>query len=203
MKVGVKAAVTLQEFPGQKFIGTIARTADAIDPATRTLNTEVDVPNKDGKLLPGSFGQVHFATGNFGSKNHDSGERDAVPRRGAAGLPSWTKTAKCTLRPINIGRDFGATLEILGGIDASDQIIINPSDSLEEGQKVRVAKPKPGRRALVKHFPAAGSRKNRSRTRHVGSSLPWRVSCRICTVGCTVGPGYKRPSRASSRHVEG
>jgi RND family efflux transporter MFP subunit len=53
MKVGVKAQVTLQEFPGQKFIGTVVRTADAIDPATRTLNTEVDVPNKDGKLLPG------------------------------------------------------------------------------------------------------------------------------------------------------
>jgi membrane fusion protein, multidrug efflux system len=63
MKVGVKAEVTLQEFPGQKFTGTIVRTADAIDPGTRTLNTEVDVPNKDSKLLPGSFGQVHFATG--------------------------------------------------------------------------------------------------------------------------------------------
>jgi len=63
MKTGMKATVTLQEFPGQKFMGTVARTADAIDPATRTLNTEVDVPNKDGKLLPGSFGQVHFATG--------------------------------------------------------------------------------------------------------------------------------------------
>src|SRR5580658_5072924 len=63
MKVGTKAVVTLQELPGQKFIGTVVRTADAIDPATRTLNTEVDVPNRDGKLLPGSFGQVHFATG--------------------------------------------------------------------------------------------------------------------------------------------
>ena len=66
MKVGMKAAVTLQEFPGQKFTGTVVRTADAIDMATRTLNTEVDVPNKDGKLLPGSFGQVHFAVGQSG-----------------------------------------------------------------------------------------------------------------------------------------
>src|ERR1700682_940679 len=63
MKTGMKATGTLLEFAGQKFMGTVARTADAIDPATRTLNTEVDVPNKDGKLLPGSFGQVHFATG--------------------------------------------------------------------------------------------------------------------------------------------
>lgn len=64
MKVGVKAVVTLQEFPGQKFLGTVVRTADSIDMATRTLNTEVDVPNNGGKLLPGSFGQVHFAMGN-------------------------------------------------------------------------------------------------------------------------------------------
>jgi hypothetical protein len=54
------------------------------------------------------------------------------------------KDSKVHLRPINIGRDFGATLEILGGIDVSDQIVINPSDSLEDGQQVRVAKPNSG-----------------------------------------------------------
>ena len=143
MKVGVKAAVTLQEFPGQKFVGTIARTADAIDPATRTLNTEVDVPNKDGKLLPGSFGQVHFATGT-------SVPRITIPvnamlfRAEGARVAVVDKDGKVTLRPITIGRDFGATLEILGGLDANDQVIINPSDSLEEGQKVHVAQPKAG-----------------------------------------------------------
>ena len=63
IKIGGKATVTLQEFPGQKFAGVVVRTADAIDPATRTLLTEVDVPNKDGSLLPGSFGEVHFAIG--------------------------------------------------------------------------------------------------------------------------------------------
>ncbi len=60
IKVGMNAVVTLQEFPGQKFTGTVARTADAIDTTSRTLLTEVDVPNHDGKLLPGSFGEVHF-----------------------------------------------------------------------------------------------------------------------------------------------
>jgi RND family efflux transporter MFP subunit len=143
MKVGVKAVVTLQEFPGQKFLGTIARTADAIDPGTRTLNTEVDVPNKDGKLLPGSFGQVHFATGT-------SVQRITIPvnamlfRAEGAQVAVVDKDSKVHLRPINIGRDFGATLEILGGIDVSDQIVINPSDSLEDGQQVRVAKPNSG-----------------------------------------------------------
>ena len=143
MKVGMKANVTLQEFPGQKFLGTVARTADAIDPATRTLNTEVDVPNKDGKLLPGSFGQVHFATGT-------SVPRITIPvnamlfRAEGPQVAVVDKDNKVHLRPISIGRDFGATLEILGGLDVSDRIVINPSDSLEEGQQVHVAKPSAG-----------------------------------------------------------
>jgi RND family efflux transporter MFP subunit len=143
IKVGMKANVTLQEFPGQKFLGTVARTADAIDPATRTLNTEVDVPNKDGKLLPGSFGQVHFATGT-------SVPRITIPvnamlfRAEGPRVAVVDKDSTVHLRPISIGRDFGATLEILGGLEVSDQIIINPSDSLDEGQKVRVAKASAG-----------------------------------------------------------
>ena len=143
IKVGMKANVTLQEYPGQKFVGTVVRTAEAIDLATRTLNTEVDVPNKDGKLLPGSFGQVHFATGT-------SVPRITIPvnamlfRAEGPQVAVVDKDSKVHLRPISIGRDFGATLEILGGLDVSDQIIINPSDSLEEGQKVHVAKPNAG-----------------------------------------------------------
>ena len=110
---------------------------------TRTLNTEVDVPNKDGKLLPGSFGQVHFATGT-------SVPRITIPvnamlfRAEGAQVAVVDKDGKVHLRPISIGRDFGATLEILGGIEVSDQIVINPSDSLEEGQQVHVAKANAG-----------------------------------------------------------
>src|SRR5713101_221573 len=143
IKVGMKANVTLQEFPGQKFTGTVARTADAIDHATRTLNTEVDVPNKDGKLLPGSFGQVHFGTGT-------SVPRITIPvnamlfRAEGPRVAVVDKDNMVHLRPISIGRDFGATLEILGGLDVSDRIIINPADSLEEGQQVHVAKPNAG-----------------------------------------------------------
>jgi RND family efflux transporter, MFP subunit len=143
MKVGTKADITLQELPKQKFAGTIARTADAIDPATRTLNTEVDVPNKDGKLLPGSFGQVHFATGT-------AVPRITIPvnamlfRAEGPQVAVVDSDSKVQLRSITIGQDFGARLEILGGIDVNDQIVINPSDSLESGQKVNVAKPSQG-----------------------------------------------------------
>src|SRR5580658_3790697 len=138
IKSGLKADVTLQEFPGQKFVGTVVRTAESIDPATRTLNTEVDVPNKDNKLLPGSLGQVHFAAGT-------SVPRITIPvnamlfRAQGPQVAVVDNDSKVHLRSITIGRDYGATLEILGGIEATDRIIINPSDSLEEGQQVHVA----------------------------------------------------------------
>ncbi|MFZ3265606.1 MAG: efflux RND transporter periplasmic adaptor subunit [Terriglobales bacterium] len=140
MKVGVKADVTLQEFPGQKFKGTVARTADAIDMSTRTLNTEVDVPNRDGKLLPGSFGEVHFAVGN-------TVERITIPTNAMLFRAEGAQVAvvgnddKVQLRSIVIGRDFGTTIEIVGGLEPSERIIINPSDSLESGQQVHVAPP--------------------------------------------------------------
>lgn len=140
IKVGAKTTITLQEFPGQKFLATVARTAEAIDPATRTLLTEVDVPNKDGRLLPGSFGEVHFAVGSGVNKVTIPVNamlfRAEGPRVAVIG-----PDGKVELRPINIGRDYGTTLEILGGVSPTDQIVINPADSLEEGQQVNVVQP--------------------------------------------------------------
>ena len=132
------AYVTLAELPGQKFSGTVARTADAIDPATRTLLTEVDVPNKDGRLLRGSFGEVHFSPKINAQKVTVPVNamlfRQEGPRLAVVGADN-----KVQLRPITIGRDYGAMLEILGGVSLEDRVIINPADSLEEGQKVNVA----------------------------------------------------------------
>ncbi len=141
IKVGATTTVTLQEFPGQKFFGKVVRTAEAIDTATRTLLTEVDVPNKDGRLLPGSFGEVHFAVGSGVNKVTIPVNamlfRAEGPRVAVVGPGS-----KVQLRPINIGRDYGTTLEILGGVSPTDQIVINPADSLEDGQQVSVAQQK-------------------------------------------------------------
>jgi membrane fusion protein, multidrug efflux system len=137
MRVGMPAYVTLAELPGQKFSGTVARTADAIDPATRTLLTEVDVPNKDGRLLRGSFGEVHFSPKINAQKVTVPVNamlfRQEGPRLAVVGVDN-----KVQLRPIIIGRDYGATLEILGGVSLEDRVIINPADSLEDGQKVNV-----------------------------------------------------------------
>jgi len=137
IKNGMSAYITLQELSGQKFGGTVARTAEAIDPATRTLLTEVDVPNKDGRLLRGSFGEVHF-------KPKINTAKITVPvnamlfRQEGARLAVVGADNKVQLRPISIGRDYGTTLEILGGVGLEDRIIINPSDSLEDGQTVNV-----------------------------------------------------------------
>jgi multidrug efflux system membrane fusion protein len=138
IKNGMPAYITLQEIPGQKFRGTVARTADAIDPTTRTLLTEVDVPNKDGRLLRGSFGEVHFSA-------KSNAKKVTVPvnamlfRQEGAQLAVVGADNKVQLRPITIGRDYGTTLEILGGVSLEDRIIINPADSLENGQRVNVA----------------------------------------------------------------
>jgi RND family efflux transporter MFP subunit len=142
IKVGARTAITLQEFPGQKFSATVARTAQSIDPSTRTLLTEVDVPNKGGRLLPGSFGEVHFAVGSNVNKVTVPVNamlfRSEGPQVAVVGPDS-----KIQLRHISIGRDYGTTLEILGGVAPTEQIVINPADSLEEGQQVNVAQPPP------------------------------------------------------------
>jgi RND family efflux transporter MFP subunit len=151
IRVGAQTVITLQEFPGQKFTGKIARTAEAIDPSTRTLLTEVDVPNKDGHLLPGSFGEVHFAVGTNVNKVTVPVNamlfRSEGPQVAVVGSDN-----KVQLRRISIGRDYGTILEILGGVASGDRVIINPPDSLEDGQQVNVAQPalnqqKPGQPA--------------------------------------------------------
>lgn len=138
IKIGSAAFATLEELPGQKFAGKIARTADAIDPNSRTLLTEVDIPNKDGHLLPGSFGQVHFAV-------KSEVRRFVIPVNAMLFRAQGPQVAvvgddgKAHLRSIAIGQDYGASLEVLTGVDAGDRIINNPPDSLEEGQPVNVA----------------------------------------------------------------
>jgi membrane fusion protein, multidrug efflux system len=142
MKVGTHAYIELQEMPGQKFVGTIARTADAIDPATRTLLVEVDIPNNDGKLLPGAYAQVHI-------HSVTAAQKITVPvnamlfRQEGAQVAVVGSDQIVHLRPISIGRDFGTSLEVLEGIQPDEQIIINPSDSLQDGQKVNIASNNP------------------------------------------------------------
>ena len=134
---GLGVYLELTQFPGQKFQGTVARTAEAIDLGSRTLLTEVDVPNHNGALLPGGYAAAHLQV-------KVTGMRLAVPVNAllfrSEGLRAVVVDTnhKTHLRPLTIGRDYGTTLEVLQGLDASDWIVLNPADSLEEGQEVHV-----------------------------------------------------------------
>jgi RND family efflux transporter MFP subunit len=134
---GLGAYLEVTQHPGQKIEGKVARTAEAIDLATRTLNTEVDVPNRDGALLPGGYAQVHLEV-------KVTASRLQVPVNAllfrSEGLRAVVVDAnhKIHLRQITVGRDYGTSLEVLQGLDSKEWIVLNPEDSLEEGQEVRV-----------------------------------------------------------------
>ena len=139
MHVGATATVTLDEFPGEKFEGKLVRTSNAIDPASRTLLVEIDVPNKDGKLLPGSYVHVLFSI-------PTSGKAVTIPANALLfrkeGLQvGVVKDNKVELVPVKIGHDFGDTVEVVSGIQATDQIVANPADSLVSGTTVVVKAP--------------------------------------------------------------
>ena len=137
IRAGLPAHIELREYPGQKFAGKVVRTADSIDPATRTLLTEIELPNHDGHLLPGSYAEVHFAV-------PIQITRMSIPVNALLFRPEGPRVAvvgadhKVRLKAITIGRDFGVKVEILGGLDPNDQIVVNPADSLEEGQEVNI-----------------------------------------------------------------
>ncbi len=135
---GGRAELTLAEFPGRRFAGKIVRSAESIDPSSRTLLTEVDVDNPSGELLPGAFLSVHLKlSSQFGTVVipvntmifRSEGMRVAVVR-----------SNKAELVPIIIGRDYGTEVEVLSGVTAQDEIIENPSDSLTSGTEVRPTK---------------------------------------------------------------
>ncbi|MEO8726303.1 MAG: efflux RND transporter periplasmic adaptor subunit, partial [Acidobacteriaceae bacterium] len=135
IKPGQKAYLHLDEYPAQRFEGTVMRTSNSIDPASRTLLTEVDVPNRNNKLLPGSFAQVSFDV-------PVRVERMTVPVNTLLFRPEGPRVAvvgtdnKVSLKAVQIGRDFGNKVEILSGLNASDQIVVNPADSLQDGAEV-------------------------------------------------------------------
>jgi len=134
---GSVATLTLDEFPGRSFQGTLVRTANAIDLASRTLNVEVDVDNPRGELLPGAYVFVHL-------RLPRQIATVTVPANAllfrAEGLQvAVVRDGRAQLVPITIGRDYGTTVEISAGVQPTDQVIVAPSDSLISGTRVRIA----------------------------------------------------------------
>jgi RND family efflux transporter MFP subunit len=140
---GLQAELSLPELPGRRFPGTLVRTADALDPATRTLLVEVDVNNSTGLLMPNAYTEVHFKV---------KGAQSALTipsasllfRSEGIRLPIVKGENRAALIPVSLGRDFGATIEVLSGIDENTAVIANPPDSLVDGETVRVIQAKTG-----------------------------------------------------------
>jgi RND family efflux transporter MFP subunit len=132
------ADIVLSEFPGQKFPGKVVRTSEAINGTTRTLLTEIDLPNPDNTLLTGSYAEVHLQV------------PSAVPTflvpvntlifRSEHLQVGVVKNGKVELTDLTPGHDFGNAIEVVAGLQADDEVVVNPSDSLVSGQQVNVVK---------------------------------------------------------------
>jgi RND family efflux transporter MFP subunit len=136
-KTGSPATLTLNEFPGRTFPGTIVRNSNSIDLASRTLLVEVDVDNPTGELLPGAYVSVHLKFSGT-SANALTIPVTTVLFRSEGIRAAVVRNGKAELVPITIGRDFGDTLEVLAGLRPDESLIVNPPDSLISGVPVKV-----------------------------------------------------------------
>jgi RND family efflux transporter MFP subunit len=134
---GLSAKIILQEYPGQEFDGTITRTAGALDPQSRTMQVEVQVPNHDGKLYAGMYGQVKFVL-------VDENAPIVVPanafvfRTEGAQVATLENNDRIHWQKIRVGRDFGDRIEVLDGLNENTKVVMNPTDDLREGIQVAV-----------------------------------------------------------------
>jgi RND family efflux transporter MFP subunit len=136
---GLKAGLTLAEFGERTFTGTLVRTAEAIDVASRTLLVEFEVPNPTGVLLPGSFAQVHLQLG----KTFPSWTlpvNTLIFRADGVRVAVVKPDSSIAMTPVSLGRDFGTEIEVLQGVTADSRVVVSPPDSLVDKQTVRVAR---------------------------------------------------------------
>jgi len=133
---GAKASLTLAEFPDEKFTGTLVRNANAIDVASRTLLTEVDVENPTGRLLPGAYVSVHLKLPQV--VRTVTVPANALLFRSEGLRVAVVRSGQTVLVPVVIGRDFGSSVEVVSGLSPSEPVVLDPPDSLIGGVPVRV-----------------------------------------------------------------
>jgi RND family efflux transporter MFP subunit len=134
IKPGQKVTVTQAELAGKTFEGEVARTSASIDTTTRTMQIEVALPNHDGVLLPGAFVQVALPL--QASRSLVIPTNALLFRAEGLRVAVVDDTDHVHLRPIDLGRNYGQTVEVLGGVGPSDRLVLNPADSLAEGDHV-------------------------------------------------------------------
>jgi RND family efflux transporter MFP subunit len=141
-KPGMTAYLTLAEFPDRHFQGKLVRTANAIDLNTRTLLVEIAVDNPSGELLTGAFSQVHLklptAISSF------TIPVDTLLFRSEGLRVVVVNNNQAELRPITIGHDLGSEVEVVAGLSGGESLVINPPDSIESGERVRIVQPSKG-----------------------------------------------------------
>ncbi|HEY0930890.1 MAG TPA: efflux RND transporter periplasmic adaptor subunit [Gemmatimonas sp.] len=134
VRVGMRTSVVVSDLGNEEITGTVVRTAGAIDPVTRTLLTEVHVPNGQRRLLPGMFATVRLKVPSSPSLRVPA---IALIVRGDGTQVARVEKDTVRLVPITIGRDYGTSLEVLGGLEPGDQVVVNPPESLASGQAVK------------------------------------------------------------------
>ena len=135
VRVGQVATLTIPDLPGRKFVGAVTRTANALDPATRTLLTEVQVANPDGALMPGMYAEVDLTTPRKDPPLLIPGDT-LVVRSDGPQVAVVGGDRDVRYQRIQLGRDFGDRIEVLSGLQLGQQIVVNPGDSVQEGAKV-------------------------------------------------------------------
>jgi RND family efflux transporter MFP subunit len=135
---GTKATLTLTEFPGRTFTGTIVRNANAIDPSSRTLLVEVDIDNPKNELLPGAYVSVHLNLSG-GPVSAMTIPVNTVLFRSEGLRAAVVRDGKALLIPFQVGHDFGDSLEVVAGLKPDENLIINPPDALVSGTPVKIA----------------------------------------------------------------
>jgi RND family efflux transporter MFP subunit len=141
VKLGVEGDLSLSGFPGRTFPGQVTNTAVAIDPVSRALLTELQIPNESGELFPGAYAQVTLKlTGETGFYTIPANA--LLFRAEGAAVGVVHPDGKVEIRKITVNLNQGDTLQISGGLSETDQVIVNPSDSLADGMIVNVLRPK-------------------------------------------------------------
>jgi RND family efflux transporter MFP subunit len=133
---GAVASLTLDEFPSEVFHGTVVRNSNAINLASRTLNVEVDSDNNTGKLLPGAYVFVHLKLP--GQRESVTVPSNTLLFRSEGLRVGLVHAGQVELLPITIGRDYGSRVEVVSGLQPSDEVVLDPADSLTSGTAVRV-----------------------------------------------------------------
>ncbi|HEX4067268.1 MAG TPA: efflux RND transporter periplasmic adaptor subunit [Acidobacteriaceae bacterium] len=139
---GTPADLTLEQYPGRRFHGKVVRTARAIDPTSRTLLVEVDVPNPEGTLVPGAYTQVHFRV-KVAKQTLILPVSVLLFRQEGLRVVTVVNGNTAKLVPITIGQDDGRVVQVIEGLDPNDLVVQNPPDSVIDGEKVRVVQANP------------------------------------------------------------